>query len=286
MTIGVLIPVYNGEETIRETLQSVMAQTELPYEVCIVDDGSTDRTADIIRRFSHENPGPLWKIISQDNGGLGAARNAGLEVMTADYIALLDADDRWSTDKLAHAKRFLQNYPDTDIAYHPIWEWSANSGRLRKRRIQPLSDVSSLWFHNPITPSATILRREAMNWHFETDPSIHGVEDALLWTEAMAKGVTFREMPHIDTYYRIGHGMTAHADDHDEKVMKAAELALSKGWINGEILDATQAYRSYHRGRMAHKDGQFETAIHFYKKAPKSFKLYALQLFARLGISI
>ena len=179
MKIGVLIPVYNAAETIGDTLESILNQTELPYEICIVDDGSTDDTETIVRQYAHKDNSILWKIVQKPNGGLGSARNSGFEVMTSDYIAFLDGDDRWTPHKIEHVKRFLTTHPDTDLLYHPIWEWHAGSGMIHRRRDAKIDSVDSIWLKNPITPSATVVRVEAMKWEFDTDPSIHGVEDAL-----------------------------------------------------------------------------------------------------------
>jgi glycosyltransferase involved in cell wall biosynthesis len=93
-TISVVIPCYNGARFIRETLESVRAQTRPVLEVIVVDDGSTDDSAAIAESF-----GPLVRVIRQPNQGESVARNRGIDEAKGDWIAFLDADDLWLPEK-------------------------------------------------------------------------------------------------------------------------------------------------------------------------------------------
>ncbi|MDE6864821.1 MAG: glycosyltransferase, partial [Alistipes sp.] len=93
MNISVIIPLYNKEREIGDTLRSVLAQTLRPTEIVVVDDGSTDRSADIVREIAAANP--LVRLVAQANAGECAARNRAIAETTGEYIALLDADDEW-----------------------------------------------------------------------------------------------------------------------------------------------------------------------------------------------
>ncbi len=106
-TISVVIPVFNGEPSIPKTLKSVFSQSKRPDEVIVVNDGSTDRTEDFIREEY-----PECILISQKNKGQGAARNKGLEQVSGDYIALLDADDYWKPQFLDITSAFLDDNPN------------------------------------------------------------------------------------------------------------------------------------------------------------------------------
>lgn len=90
---SVIVPAYNAEQFIGEALDSAFAQDYEPTEVIVVDDGSTDQTAQIARRYG-------VRLLQQPNGGAAAARNAGLAVAQGEYIAILDADDIWPSDRL------------------------------------------------------------------------------------------------------------------------------------------------------------------------------------------
>ena len=93
-TISVIIPLYNKQREIGDTLRSVLAQTLQPAEIVVVDDGSTDGSAEIVRGIAS----PLVKLVTQANAGVCAARNRAIAESTGDLIALLDADDTWARD--------------------------------------------------------------------------------------------------------------------------------------------------------------------------------------------
>lgn len=109
LTVDVVMPVYNGERYIRQALASVAGQSRLPDRIIVVDDGSTDGTAAIVKSFP--TPVPLC-YVHQPNSGVSTARNAGIARSSADYVAFLDADDEWHPEKLA---RQLRAFRDSDV---------------------------------------------------------------------------------------------------------------------------------------------------------------------------
>lgn len=94
-TTAVVIPVFNGERFLAAAIESALAQTRVPDEIIVIDDGSTDASANVARAFAGV------RLLQQANAGPAAARNAGIVVTEADYIALLDADDLWPEDRMA-----------------------------------------------------------------------------------------------------------------------------------------------------------------------------------------
>jgi len=95
MTISVVIPAYNAAEYIGRAIDSVLAQTRRPDEIIVVDDGSTDDTASIVETY-----GSQVRLIRQENTGVSAARNTGIDAATGEWIAFLDGDDEWLKEKL------------------------------------------------------------------------------------------------------------------------------------------------------------------------------------------
>ena len=93
--ISVIIPAFNVERYLPESIDSVRTQTLAPTEILVIDDGSTDGTAAVVRQFENE-----VALIVQENQGAGAARNRGVEQASGEFIAFLDADDLWSRNKL------------------------------------------------------------------------------------------------------------------------------------------------------------------------------------------
>jgi glycosyltransferase involved in cell wall biosynthesis len=113
--IDVIIPAYNAAAYIGPTLASLVSQGSLISTVIVVNDGSTDQTAQIVQRFASEHPKLPIKLINQVNGGLSNARNTGITHSQSAYIALLDADDLWLADKLSLQYALFQNSRDPTL---------------------------------------------------------------------------------------------------------------------------------------------------------------------------
>jgi glycosyltransferase involved in cell wall biosynthesis len=112
-TVSVIIPNFNRETLIGETLANLLAQTAPPHEIIVVDDGSTDRSVEVIQSF-----GKKIKLIQQTNQGPGAARNAGLRIATGEFIQFQDSDDLYSLNKLEVQSTLLEQ-SGADIAFSP-----------------------------------------------------------------------------------------------------------------------------------------------------------------------
>jgi glycosyltransferase involved in cell wall biosynthesis len=108
LKISVVIPLYNKEMYIRRTIESVFRQITLPDEIIVVDDGSTDAGASVVRSISSSR----IRLIHQQNAGSGAARNRGVAEAKNGLVAFLDHDDEWKPDYLTHILRLLHNFPD------------------------------------------------------------------------------------------------------------------------------------------------------------------------------
>ena len=111
--ISVIIPVFNGEKTIQDTIQSVLNQTVTDFEIIVINDGSTDGTLEIIQKITDTR----LKVFSYPNTNQAASRNRGLEKATSKYIAFLDADDLCTPDKLESQRDALERYPNAALAY-------------------------------------------------------------------------------------------------------------------------------------------------------------------------
>jgi glycosyltransferase involved in cell wall biosynthesis len=107
MKISAIIPAFNAERTIARALHSVLAQTRPADEILVIDDGSTDKTAEAVRAF-----GDRVRLITQANAGASVARNTGIKSASGDWIAFLDADDEWLEAKLALQSEHLTRHPE------------------------------------------------------------------------------------------------------------------------------------------------------------------------------
>jgi len=124
--ISVIIPVYNYERYLGEAIESVLGQTYQDLEVIVVDDGSTDRSGDVARSFA----GRGVRYCQEVHAGIGPARNKGVELAQGEFIAFLDADDRWPLEKIERQLRAFENDPALEMVFGqalqlqngPAWE--------------------------------------------------------------------------------------------------------------------------------------------------------------------
>lgn len=120
-SVSIIIPAYNASAHIVETLESVFAQHYEPMEIIVVDDGSSDGTAELVAKAY-----PSVRVIRKQNGGAASARNAGIRIATGDYIAFLDADDFWLPGKLHAQYRYFQAHPEVRLLCTDFAVWRAN----------------------------------------------------------------------------------------------------------------------------------------------------------------
>lgn len=146
MRISLIIPVYNAETTLAAMFQSLSAQSFRDFDVVFVDDGSTDRTPELLRDFVAES-GTQCRIVRQENRGVAAARNQGLTAVSGDYVGFVDADDRLEPDALEQASQALTSAgEDTDIVG---WDWTLGfekNGRYMRQAdyVTPLQALQNL----------------------------------------------------------------------------------------------------------------------------------------------
>lgn len=108
---SVIIPLYNKEQSIVKTIQSVLAQTFQEFEIVVVNDGSTDNSIERVKEFDD----PRIRVINKPNGGVSSARNRGIKEASFDWIALLDGDDLWESEHLSTLKKMIELYPNDKV---------------------------------------------------------------------------------------------------------------------------------------------------------------------------
>lgn len=155
MKFSVVIAAFNASSTIRAALQACLSQTLPPFEIIVVDDASTDATAQIVQEFS-----PLVKLISfAENKGVSAARNAGWEAASGDYIAFLDSDDIWHFEKLFWVNESLKNNSSVNFIAHQFCTGSfMASSPLNASRTKELN-FSTLLLRNQIQGSCIVIKK-------------------------------------------------------------------------------------------------------------------------------
>lgn len=162
MRFSVIIPLYNKRAEIGDTLRSALAQTCRPIEIVVVDDGSTDRSGDVVRAFDS----PLIKLVTQPNGGECAARNRAIAESTGDMIALLDADDCWEPQFLERIAALATDFPDCGI-YCSAFNIVSPTGRVAGNTPSYRGVVEN-FFRQSMTkyvviPSASVIPRRVID---------------------------------------------------------------------------------------------------------------------------
>ena len=134
MNISVIIPTYNRADFIVKTIQTVLNQTVKPYEIIVVDDGSTDDTEDILRAFCYINPNKI-KYIKQINCGVSSARNLGIKESSSEWLCFLDSDDLWEDTKLEEQINFHKE--NQNILFSHTQElWLFNNKIIKQKKHQ------------------------------------------------------------------------------------------------------------------------------------------------------
>lgn len=161
-TFSVIIPLYNKECEIEGTIRSVLSQTRLPDEIVVVDDGSTDRSAEIVQRIGS----PLIRLVAQPNAGECAARNRAIAEARGEYLALIDADDEWEPGFLAEIEAMIGEFPGCGL-YCTGFSVVSHDGLFPARGLDRRGVVGNFFrdsAHRYIAiPSASCIPREVID---------------------------------------------------------------------------------------------------------------------------
>jgi glycosyltransferase involved in cell wall biosynthesis len=125
-SISVIVPTYNSARFLKEALDSILKQTLLPEQIIVVDDGSTDNTAEVVRRYANRR----IQYIRKEHEGIASARNAGLDAARGEFVAFLDADDRWRPIFLEMMHAYLVDNPTAAAAFSNFVRFEHPTGKL------------------------------------------------------------------------------------------------------------------------------------------------------------
>lgn len=182
-TISVIIPSYNRGHVLNRALDSVLAQSRAADEIILIDDGSTDNTAEQVQTAY-----PQIRYLYQDNQGVSAARNLGIQAATGEWIALLDSDDEWLPHKLAEQIKALEQAPEYKLI-HCDEIWIRNGVRVNQMKKHAKKGG---WIYQnclplcAISPSASLIHRSLFDELGLFDESLPACEDYDLWLRIAA----------------------------------------------------------------------------------------------------
>jgi glycosyltransferase involved in cell wall biosynthesis len=176
--VSVIIPTYNRGWIIKEAIDSVLAQDYTELELIVVDDGSTDHTSDVLDSYRD-----VIKVFSQKNKGVSAARNRGIAEASGKFIAFLDSDDLWLSQKLSVQIEFFNQTPDALICQtEEVWIRNGLRVNPKKRHKKP----SGMIFKPSlelclVSPSAVMIQRSLLDSVGKFDETLPACEDYDLW---------------------------------------------------------------------------------------------------------
>lgn len=200
-TISVILPVYNAEKYVCESIDSILNQTFKDFELIILNDGSTDRSAEIINQYLSLDS--RIKIIhNKENIGLIATLNKGIDLAKGKFIARMDADDVSLPMRFQKQIEFLNQNNSIDII-GTSYEKFGNDNKTIHLTTNPKQIEIELLFHNPICHPSVMLRTKSIieaNLKFESD-FIHN-EDWAFWLAALSKGLKIANIPDVLLKYR------------------------------------------------------------------------------------
>lgn len=212
--VSVIIPTYKHRDFVLATLESVFAQTFADYEVIVINDGSPDDTAELLRPLAEAG---RIRYIEQENQGQSAARNRGISESRGEFIALLDDDDLWPPDKLEWQVKALRENADAVMVYGGAslveTQFVLTKGDQGEHRLHLCKEASvgsayeEFLVENPTSsPGQTLMRADAVKQLHGFDEKIWGADDYDLYVRLSKRG-KFIYHPRLALYYRL------HADN-------------------------------------------------------------------------
>lgn len=203
--ISVVIPLYNKEKEVLRALESVFAQTRLPDEVIVVDDGSTDQGPMLVeQKYGHR-----IKMIRLTNKGVSSARNAGIRAAESEFICLLDADDEWMPGYLEEINKLADDFPEA-VFYSTNVNYIDENGRQFQSAIAcpddffgEVADFASTFSkgYGLVSSSSVCLKKVIFNQRLIFPEGVNKGEDIYLWLQLGLKGrLAFSAKPLVTIY--------------------------------------------------------------------------------------
>jgi glycosyltransferase involved in cell wall biosynthesis len=230
VSVSAVIPTFNRARSIGAAVESVLAQTVVPSEIVVVDDGSTDDTADRLRSY-----GEKIRYVYQQNAGVSAARNRGIRAANGEFIAFLDSDDVWHPRKLEWQLGVLREQPDLVLLATDLFDWPA-AAYPELHGLVPDSLTLIPWsqvaFRTYITTSSAIIRSAALARVGGFDEELRCAEDRDLWMRLGEVGnIGVLQMP-----------LTGYRED-PQSLSKSVDTLVDAGWKLLKKMDARRAWQ-------------------------------------------
>jgi glycosyltransferase involved in cell wall biosynthesis len=244
--VSAIIPAFNAEKYLSDAIESVLAQTYAQIECIVVDDGSADATADTARRF-----GKSVTLVQQANAGISGARNRGAASASGEYLAFLDADDRWLPERVQAQIEALAHEPGKDAvvcATRVVDDALRSLGTIVQDPQITVEDVL-LWRALVVSTSSNLLiRRQCFDAVGGWDSQLPGSEDWAMTFNLVRRG-RLMSIPDALVEYRVhGSNMSTSAERLERDMLKAYGLIFENGEGSDDLRPLRRrAYANLHR---------------------------------------
>ena len=243
-SITVIIPTYNRATLLSRALDSVLAQTLRPLQIIVVDDGSTDTTAHLLRSYQSAHPNFNIQYVLQEHAGVSRARNCGARAARTRWLAWLDSDDEWLPDKLATQVAALNAHPSMRLCHtEEIWMRHGRRVNPMRKHKKPGGDIYLLSLERCMMSPSSVLMQKSL-WHemggFDED--LPACEDYALWLRISAQyPVLLCDTPLLIRYAGHADQLSRHYPAMDRFRMQALMRMLDADILDLDKLKATRS---------------------------------------------
>jgi glycosyltransferase involved in cell wall biosynthesis len=301
MKISVVIPLYNKRDTVLRALNSVLMQTVRPFEVIVVDDGSTDGSGEVVTGFKNRD----IRLIAQTNAGVSSARNRGIAEAEGDWIAFLDADDEWLPDFLGKIISLNARFPQCFMlatSYHlQNFKGIREKAVLKKIAFKGDKGLLNNYFevashsHPPVCSSAVVIKRNALLTIGCFPVGINSGEDLVTWAKlALNYQIGYSIDPCAIFYLSESHELRSKPSrPHDDNDSVGKELTHMYTICTDNHKRSLKKYISHWykmRASVYLRDcnikGTWKSAFRSLKINPLNYKLYGILLISLMPARI
>ncbi len=250
ITVSVIVPVFNGDKYIKECLDSVLTQRRAPDDVIVIDDGSTDSTPAVLGFYKEK-----IRVIQTANQGVALSRNQGIKAAKGQYLAFLDADDRWHPDKLYVYEKEAEQHPESALFFSDAWTISSQ-GERQGLIHRPLPSGKALYkaliTKNFVITSTSMIRADvvqAIGYFREDFKCKAGVEDWEFFLRVVKRfPATYIPKPLTDYRIHPASAMQTKRFDLKEDGLKALSFHMNDPGILPEEKSKASAFIHYWSG--------------------------------------
>lgn len=267
--VSIIIPTFNRSKVLSRAIRSVQNQTFSDFEILVMDDGSTDNSRETVESFADARIKYAW---AENFGGPAAPRNRGLALAKGEYIAFLDSDDWWHSQKLEVSLKYLEE--GADLVYHDLFVAKKLNQRFFWKKVLA-GDLKSPIFKdlmvngNALPNSSVVVRKQILQTikGFDEDENLIAAEDYDAWLRIAKVSEKFKKIPQTLGYYWSGGG----------NISNPSQILKNLNAISERYADAFVEFDVFHSNHRLYSKGRSYYILKNYKKSKECLSLVSLR---------